>query len=108
MEFLITSILGVICIILGISHCKGNLSSLHSYHTKRVLEKDRIPFGKLVGSGTIIIGVSLLLMGILQLISEQLKNELYLYIGGAALIIGVIVGLGISFYAMFKYNKGIF
>ena len=58
-------VVGIICIALGISHRKGNLSLLHSYHKKRVAEEDLLPFGKLVGLGTIIIGAVLILSGIL-------------------------------------------
>ena len=32
--------IGIVCILLGISHRKGNLSALHSYHRKRVKEED--------------------------------------------------------------------
>ena len=108
MEYIITAILGVVCIVLGISNRKGNISSLHSYHRKRVSEEDRLPFGKLVGLGTIICGVGLLTMGGMSYLSERLQEELYLIIGSAVLIIGLVIGVGISFYAMFKYNKGIF
>lgn len=44
--FIVTFIIGVVCIILGISNMRGNISSLHSYHRHRVSEEDRIPFGK--------------------------------------------------------------
>ena len=108
MEHIFTSILGIVCIIIGISNRKGNISSLHSYHRKRVSEEDRLPFGKLVGFGTIICGVALLIMGGMSYLAEILLDELYLIIGSAVLIVGLAVGIGISFYAMFKYNKGIF
>ena len=42
-------LVGVVCIVLGISNMRGNISSLHSYHRHRVSEEDRIPFGKQVG-----------------------------------------------------------
>jgi hypothetical protein len=54
--FVVTALVGIVCIVLGISNMKGNISSLHSYHRSRVSEEDRIPFGKKVGLGTIIIG----------------------------------------------------
>ena len=46
--FIISALIGVICIILGVSNMKGNINSLHSYHRHRVSEEDRLPFGSLV------------------------------------------------------------
>ena len=34
--------------------------------------------------------------------------ELLIIVGAVILGIGIIAGLGLSFYAMIKYNKGIF
>ena len=108
MENIITAIIGVVCIVIGIINRKGNISTLHSYHRNRVSEKDRLPFGKMVGLGMIIIGVSMIIMGALSFIATILQNNLYLTLGSAALIVGLVIGLGITFYAMIKYNKGIF
>ena len=58
-------ILGAVCIIIGIFNSKGHISTLHSYHRKRVSEEDRIPFGKRIGLGMIIIGVSVIISGVL-------------------------------------------
>ena len=108
MENIITAIIGVVCIVIGIINRKGNISTLHSYHRNRVSEKDRLPFGKMVGLGMIIIGVSMIIMGALSFIATILQNNLYLTLGSASLIVGLVIGLGITFYAMIKYNKGIF
>ena len=56
---IVTFLVGVVCIVLGISNMRGNISSLHSYHRSRVSEEDRIPFGKQVGLGTIIVGIGI-------------------------------------------------
>lgn len=108
MENIFPVILGFVCIVIGILNRKGNVSSLHSYHRKRVSEEDRLPFGKTVGLGTIIIGVSLIFMGGLSYLASSLHQNIYSVIGTVILIVGLVVGLGISFYAMIKYNKGIF
>ena len=100
--------LGVLMIVLGISNRKGNISSLHRYHRKRVSEEDRIPFGKLVGTGTIIIGIALLVSGVLSYLSVHYEQEMFILIGNIVTGAGLVVGLGLNFYAMFKYNKGIF
>ena len=103
----VTFIVGIICIVLGISNMRGNISSLHSYHRNRVKEEDVLPFGKLVGIGTIIIGAAVILMGIFTAISITLSNEIYTTIGTVVMFIGIAAGLGVAFYAMKKYNGGI-
>ena len=87
-------ILGIIISILGISNMKGNISSLHWYHRQRVSPDDVKPFGKKVGLGT--------------LITYLTEIEVYTIIGATVLIPAVIVGLGLSLYAIIKYNKGLF
>ena len=106
--FITTGILGVILIALGVMNMKGNISSLHWYHRQRVTEGDRKPFGKLVGLGTLMIGVAVILFGILFWIYETMMIEWLIIVGSVILGVGIVVGLGFSFYAMIKYNKGIF
>ena len=106
--FIVTALVGVVCIVLGISNMKGNISSLHSYHRSRVSEEDRIPFGKKVGLGTIIIGAVIIVFSGLSVVTLYTDNETFTLIGTGILIAGIIVGLVISFKAMIKYNKGIF
>lgn len=108
MESIFTIILGIVCIIIGISNRKGNISMLHSYHRKNVSEEDRIPFGKLVGLGTIIIGITLIIFGGLKYLSETLMNDIFSMIATFVFVPGMVTGLGFSFYAMKKYNNGIF
>ena len=87
---------------------RGNISSLHSYHRNRVSEDDRIPFGKQVGLGTIIVGIGISVFGVLSSVTLYTENDIFILIGTAILIICIILGLVISFRAMIKYNKGIF
>ena len=105
---IVNFLVGVIFIVLGISNMKGNISSLHSYHRNRVSEEDRIPFGKQVGLGIIIIGIGIIVFGVLSAVTLYTENNIFTLIGTAVLIVGIIVGLVISFKAMIKYNKGIF
>ena len=58
-ESIIPIAIGILISVLGIINMTGNISSLHSYHRHRVKEEDIKPFGRLVGTGTLIIGVSL-------------------------------------------------
>lgn len=108
MENIITVIIGAVCIVLGIFHTKGHLSTLHSYHRKRVSEEDRIPFGKMVGTGTILVGAGLAVLGIFSLLSTLLKVNVLLIIGYVLFGICATVGFVIALCAIKKYNKGIF
>ena len=105
---IVTFFVGVVCIVLGISNVQGNISSLHSYHRSRVSEEDRIPFGKQVGLGTIIVGIGIIVFSVLSSVTLYTENDIFILVGTAVLIIGIILGLVISFRAMIKYNKGIF
>ena len=107
-EFIVTFLVGIVCIVLGISNMRGNISSLHSYHRHRVSEEDRIPFGKQVGLGTIIIGIGIIIFSVMFAVTLYTENNIFTLIGTAVLIVGIIMGLIISFKAMHKYNKGIF
>ena len=100
--------LGIFISILGIFNMRGQISSIHWYHRRRVTEENIRPFGKMVGLGTIIIGVSVTLAGVLNLAAELMKNDLFAVAGEVLVVMGLAVGLGVSFYAMIKYNKGIF
>ena len=106
--FITVSGLGLLVSILGIINMTGNISSLHWYHRQRVTEENRKPFGKLVGLGTLIIGLSMIVFGILFLIFEQTQLQAFVVIGVIELIVSIIVGMIVSFYAMKKYNGGIF
>ena len=108
LPFIILALLGGLLIFLGSLNCRGNLSTLHSYHYKRVTQADRLKFGRLVGLGTILIGAAVMLYGVLLFAYERTERELFVMLGLIFLFAGLAVGLAISFYAMKKYNKGIF
>ena len=93
-------ILGVFISVMGIVNIKGNISTIHSYNRRRVKEEDIPKYGKVVGTGTLIIGISLVLGFIVSFWSEIIIDYIILP--------AVIVGLGFILYGQFKYNKGIF
>ena len=101
-------IIGVIVIVLGIMNLKGNIETLHRYHRKRVSEEDRLPYGRTVGTGTILIGCSVIMMACLEYAAEELKMSLPGKTGTVIPAAGLIAGFAIIVYAMFRYNKGIF
>ena len=106
--FILTIVVGIVLIVIGITNTKGNISSLHSYHRNRVQPEDVLPFGKQVGLGTIICGIAVIIMGGFSILAVAFSKEIFTVIGTAILIIGLIIGLIITFRAMIKYNKGIF
>ena len=107
-EIILTYVIGIAVIVIGILNMCGNVSMLHSYHRKRVSKEDLKPFGKLVGIGTIIIGLGLTIAGVFFTVFYITKTDLFNLLGNIVLGLGFVVGLIINFYAMKKYNKGIF
>lgn len=108
MENLFAIPIGIILIIIGCLNRRGNISMIHSYHRKRVTEENVLPFGRLVGLGTIIIGISVILCGILTAVAMFTGTAVLTTVGYIIIGVGLAVGLVISFAAMIKYNKGIF
>ena len=94
-------VFGLIISTLGIINMTGNISSIHWYHRKRVIKEDYKKYGSLVGIGTLIIGVSLILDSLVQMV---LKIPTFDYIA----IFGFVIGIIFFLYAQVKYNKGIF
>ncbi len=94
-------IVGIILLVLGIINMTGNISSIHSYNRKKVKEEDVPKYGKAVGIGTLIIGISLIADFVLVLLD-------LLIVVPFVLITAIVVGLAFILYAQFKYNKGIF
>ena len=94
-------LIGSVFIVLGITNIKGNISSIHWYNRRKVAESEIPKYGKCVGSGTLIMGVSMMLSALLEVI---LKTTIFDYI----VLTGYVVGLAIILYGQFKYNKGIF
>lgn len=100
MENITLLVLGVFISVLGIVNIKGNISTIHSYNRRKVKEEDIPKYGKTVGTGTLIIGVSLVVSFIVSFWSEVMIEFIILSAG--------VVGIGFILYAQFKYNKGIF
>lgn len=107
-SFVGSAIIGIIICALAISNMRGNISSLHSYHRNRVSEENIKPFGRLVGLGTLIIGISVILFSLFMYIFSLTNVEMWSVIGTVVMIVGLVVGMIITFYAMKKYNGGIF
>ena len=107
-ESLVCIALGIVICVLGIRNMQGDISTLHSYHRSRVSEENVKPMGRLVGLGTIIIGIAVIVYSILLFVTLKTALDVFTFVGTAILIIGIAVGLALNVYAMKKYNGGIF
>lgn len=108
LEFIVAFLVGVGIIIIGVINIKGNISMMHKYHRKRVSEEDRIPFGKQVGLGSIIMGASVCVASVISAIEFYTKITVLTWISTGVLVVGFAIGLVLIFRAMIKYNKGVF
>ena len=97
-------IVGIFLVVMGIFNMKGNISTIRIHHRHRVTEEDILPFGRLVGLGTIIIGACIIVFGLTRLS----KIVFFTVFGTVLLVVGTVIGLILMLWAMFKYNKGIF
>lgn len=106
--FITTFLVGMVCIILGISNMRGNISSLHSYHRHKVAKKDELPLGKRVGLGTIICGAAIIVFTVFGTLTIYTENQKFIIIGSVLLLSGLVAGLVIALHAIIKYNNGLF
>lgn len=105
---IIPMILGALISVIGILNIKGDIHSLHWYHRQRVSPEDVKPYGRLVGIGTLLCGVGCVILGVFSFIAEIASVPFLTIVGSALLLACAVIGLIIIFFAMFKYNKGIF
>ena len=101
MEYIILLIFAICIIILGIFNFKGNITSIHWYNRSKVTRENTKKYGKIMGIGTLIIGICMVVTAILQMI---FNNDNIWYIT----VLGIIIGWIFMIYGQLKYNKGIF
>ena len=94
-------LLGGILLALGVANIRGNISSIHWYNRRKVTEADRPKYGKWVGSGTCVMGGSLILSGVLGVALSWPGTD-------AVVLAGCLIGLGLILYGQLRYNRGIF
>ncbi len=93
--------IGILLILLGVFNLKGNIASIHWYNRRKVSKENQIPYCRLHGLGSGIIGTSLIISAIVQALGS-------IESGGIITLAGVMIGFAFMLYAQFKYNKGIF
>lgn len=100
MDNVLLLILGVFLSVLGVVNIKGNISTIHSYNRRKVKEEDVPKYGKAVGTGTVIIGASLILAYLVTFWNEAAIDYIVLP--------AMAIGLAFILYGQIKYNHGIF
>ncbi len=100
---------GLVFVILGSFNLKGNISSIHWYNRRKVTKENQMAYCRLVGLGTVMCGVGMLLASACQIILSGFIGEApAVLLGGAVTIAGLAVGITLILIAQFKYNKGLF
>ncbi len=100
MDYLPLLILGIFLSTLGIVNIKGNISTIHSYNRRNVKEEDIPRYGRTVGTGTLVIGASLILSYLVAFWNDAAIDYVVLP--------AMAVGLAFILYGQIKYNHGIF
>lgn len=100
MDYLPLLILGIFLSTLGIVNIKGNISTIHSYNRRNVKEEDIPRYGRTVGTGTLVIGASLILSYLVAFWNDAAIDYVVLP--------AMAVGLTFILYGQIKYNHGIF
>ncbi len=100
MENFLLLILGILLSVLGTVNLKGNIRTIHAYNRRNVKEEDIPKYGRAIGTGTLVIGVSLAAAFFVSLRNEAAVSFIVLP--------GLAVGLAFILYGQIKYNHGIF
>ncbi len=100
MENIMMLVIGLFIVAIGIVNICGNISTVHSYNRRNVTEDDAPKYGKAVGTGTVIIGASLILAFALTLFNAGAVEFV--------VIPAMALGLGFIIYGQIRYNKSIF
>ena len=100
MDNILLLVFGICLSVLGIINIKGNISTIHSYNRRNVKEEDIPKYGKAVGTGTLVIGASLILSYLVTFWNQAAIDYIVLP--------AMVIGLAFILYGQIKYNHGIF
>ena len=100
MENTMLLVLGIFISVIGIVNIRGNISTIHSYNRRKVKDEDIPKYGKVVGTGTLVIGVALALSYAVYFWNEAAIPYIT--------IPAIFLGLALILYGQIKYNHGIF
>lgn len=93
--------IGVVFVILALINISGNISTIHWYNRIKVSKNDEKKYGRAIGIGVLIMGVSFILGAVIALVFRAEVQAVFATVGCAA-------GTLLILYGQFKYNKGIF
>ena len=99
MDNVLLLILGISLSTLGIINIKGHISTIHSCNRRNVKEEDVPKYSKAVGTGTLVIGVSLILSYLVTFWNQAAIDYIVLP--------AMVIGLAFILYGQIKYNHGI-
>ncbi len=101
MKSIVELVLGLFTIAIGLANIKGNISTIHWYNRRRVTEENAPKYGRVVGTGIVIMGMSLVIsFFVMTFWSEYIADIIVLVMG--------IDGFLVALYGQLKYNRGIF
>lgn len=100
MDNVLLLILGICLSTLGIVNIRGNISTIHSCNRRNVKEEDISEYGRTVGTGTLVIGFSLILSYLITFWNKAAIDYIVLP--------AMVIGLAFILYGQIKYNHGIF
>lgn len=100
MDDIVLLILGIFISALGIVNIGGNIGTIHAYNRRRVKEEDIPKYGRAVGTGTLIIGVALIMAWFIARRNAEMTDLI--------VIPALAGGLAFILYGQLKYNRGIF
>ena len=100
MDNVLLLILGICLSTLGIVNIRGNISTIHSCNRRNVKEEDIPKYGRTVGTGTLVIGFSLILSYLITFWNKAAIDYIVLP--------AMVIGLAFILYGQIKYNHGIF
>lgn len=100
MDDIVLLILGIFISALGIVNIGGNIGTIHAYNRRRAKEEDIPKYGRAVGTGTLIIGASLIVAWSIARRNAEMTDVI--------VIPALAVGLAFILYGQLKYNRGIF
>ncbi|MBR5971001.1 MAG: hypothetical protein IK016_11775 [Lachnospiraceae bacterium] len=100
MEHMLLPVLGVALMVIGMMNIRGNVNTVHSYHRRKVRKEDIPKYGKCVGTGTLIIGIALVLSFVV--LSWNVIPMEYIFIPA------LVIGLAFILYGQIRYNHGLF
>ena len=99
-ELLLLLPVGILLIVMGlVIWRKEKITLIHEYHWENVADEDKPAYTALIGKGVLVIGVSIVLTGLV----DYLTNTGW---GWLAFGTGIVIGIELFLRAQFKYNRG--